>query len=159
MFTQRGREGEGGGRGRGRRRGERGGERRERGREGGEGPGFCPLTFTGAGHLDRADIKNIKERRSRWEEMSLLIGAFIKGAEEEGGKGSRLEEVKFMRTFRVWNIKQSPKWCWNVSAGSASCCDSTEFMILWSVATEPPGYIQHLLLSPQTHLENASTPC
>lgn len=85
--------------------------------------------------------------------MSLLIGAFIKGAEEEGGKGSRLEEVKFMRTFRVWNIKQSPKWCWNVSAGSASCCDSTEFMILWSVATEPPGYIQHLLLSPQTHLE------
>ena len=42
-----------------------GGEERERGREDGEGPGFCPLTFTGAGHLDRADMKNIKERRSR----------------------------------------------------------------------------------------------
>lgn len=44
---------------------EEGEEERERGREGGEGPVFCPLTFTGAGHLDRADIKNIKERKSR----------------------------------------------------------------------------------------------
>ena len=80
---------------------EEGEEERERGRERGEGPGFCPLTFTGAGHLDRADIKNIKERKSRWEEMSLLIGACIKGAEEEGGGGvAGVGGGRLLRTFQ-----------------------------------------------------------